>query len=210
MANPQKEQGYTPIANELVEQMAKFNLSSYEWRTLFALWRKTWGWGKTSDRISITQFQKITGLDRRHQFRAIKSLIRRNIVAYSGNGKVKLYRFQKDYTLWKNVAYSGTSAYSGNRALPIQATLSLPIQAPTKEKNTIQKKETQNFSDDVRGRFIPKDEPGSVPDKPEYTPEDEELVQKSLKDLKKQLGMESKKKEKPKGFNNECTEIVRI
>jgi len=58
MASPQKENGFVPIASELVEHFAKVNLSAYEWRTLWVVWRKTWGWQKKQDKISITQFQK--------------------------------------------------------------------------------------------------------------------------------------------------------
>ena len=80
MAKPQKENGFVPIANELVEQLAKVNLSSYAWRTLLALLRKTYGWNKKCDRISISQFQELTGISRRHQSRAIKYLVDRNII----------------------------------------------------------------------------------------------------------------------------------
>ena len=62
MANPQREDGHIDMAHEIAEQLAKINLRPYEWRTLWVLWRKTWGWHKKEDKISITQFQELTEL----------------------------------------------------------------------------------------------------------------------------------------------------
>jgi phage replication O-like protein O len=143
VASPQKENGFTPIANEIVEQLAKTNLNAYEWRTLWALWRKTYGWHKTSDYISISQFQRITTLKRRHQCRALKALKERNIVTYIGDSRVRKYRFQKDYLKWKDVTYKGAITSDGTQVSPNQVTKVSPIWVHTKEyKETIQKKET--------------------------------------------------------------------
>jgi len=46
MANPQREDGHVDIANETIEALAKIYLSSYETQTLFAIFRKTYGWHK--------------------------------------------------------------------------------------------------------------------------------------------------------------------
>lgn len=146
MGSPQKD-GFLKINNEIAEQLAKLNLSSYEWRTLWVLWRKTLGWQKEIDKISITQFQKATGLKRRHQARALKALIDKNIVTYIGNSYIHNYSFQKDYAKWKTVTCKGndskTVTYIGNSPLPVKVTGSLPLKVPTKDnKETIQKKES--------------------------------------------------------------------
>ena len=49
MASPQIEDGYTKIANELLEAISKVNLSSYEFRVIMAIIRKTYGFNKKSD-----------------------------------------------------------------------------------------------------------------------------------------------------------------
>lgn len=146
MVSPQLDDGYLRIAHEIVEQLAKLNLSSYEWRTLWVLWRKTWGWQQKIDKISITQFQKATGLKRRHQARALKALIDKNIVTCIGDSYIYKYSFQKDYTKWKTVTYRGdkgkTVTYKGDSPSPIKVTKPSPIKVPTKDnKETIQKKE---------------------------------------------------------------------
>ena len=151
MASPQKENGHTDIANEIVEILAKVNFRPYESRTLWALWRKTWGWHKKEDRISLTQFQQITRLERRHQHKALKTLIEKNIITRNKDSYIVSYSFQKDYTLWKVVlkqallGNASDGAYSSTAPVLKQAPKVVLKQAPTKEnKETIQKK--SNFS----------------------------------------------------------------
>lgn len=58
MANPQRENGHVDIANELVEALAKMQLSGYESRVIWALWRKTWGWVKKDKKGKIIKDKK--------------------------------------------------------------------------------------------------------------------------------------------------------
>jgi len=80
MANPQRENGHIDIANEIAEKLARTQLSGTEHRILWAVWRKTWGWHKKEDRISLSQLVKMTELDRRSLRRTLKGLIEKNIV----------------------------------------------------------------------------------------------------------------------------------
>jgi phage replication O-like protein O len=118
IANPQLEDGYTIIANEIVEAFARINFSYYESRIVWTLLRRTYGWQKKEDRISISQFQKICGLDRRHISRTLLKLKRRKIVASRGTGHSITYGIQKDYLQWKNVASRGTPKNVASRGTP--------------------------------------------------------------------------------------------
>lgn len=109
-ASPQVEDGHIKIANEIGEVLAKTNLSAYETRILWVIWRKTYGWHKKADQISVTQFQRLTGLHRRHVQRTIKRLMERNIIASTGYSRITTYQFQKDYTKWKDIASKGYPA----------------------------------------------------------------------------------------------------
>ena len=135
-ANPQAEDGHIDIANEIAEVLARINFYPYESRILWVIWRKTYGWHKKVDRISFTQFEKSTGLHRRHIQRTLKHLEERKIiVASKGYGKNATYGFQKDYTKWKDVAYKGyddgkirfNKQARIDRSLPTEAIL--PIEA---------------------------------------------------------------------------------
>ena len=61
MANPQLEDGYTKIANEILEALAGINLSPYEGRALFFLIRKTYGWKKKLTGFLSHNSQKVWG-----------------------------------------------------------------------------------------------------------------------------------------------------
>jgi phage replication O-like protein O len=155
-ASPQKENGYVAIANEITEALAKINLRPYEWRTLWVIFRKTYGWQKKEDKVSVSQFQVLTGLDRRHQRKAIKTLFEKNIIFKGKDSYVKQYGFQKDYTQWKLLPKQAidtppkTIADLSNRVLLKQAIKLLPKQADTKDnKETIQKKGVPTYLQEV-------------------------------------------------------------
>jgi len=101
MAKPQLEDGHTKIANEIVEALARVNLSAYESRVLWCIFRKTYGWNKKSDRISYSQFQEVTGMDRRHLGRTLRLLIERQMITCQGEGQQLEYAIQKDWEQWR-------------------------------------------------------------------------------------------------------------
>jgi len=63
---------YTKIPNALLDSMAE--LGNAELRVLLAIIRKTAGWGKACDVISLTQIGNMTGLARRHIIKALASI----------------------------------------------------------------------------------------------------------------------------------------
>ncbi len=88
MANPQCENGYTKIANEIMEALYQVNLSPYESRIVWFLFRKTYGLKKKIDRISLSQFANNIRLDRRLIHRTLKKLIQKNMItAYKNKTK---------------------------------------------------------------------------------------------------------------------------
>jgi len=101
VAKPQTEDGYLKIACELVEALAKTNLSAHESRVLWCILRKTYGWDKKLDWIAGSQFKKITKLDRRHTFRTLEKLAKRQIIVIHRDDKKKrTYGIQKNYERW--------------------------------------------------------------------------------------------------------------
>ena len=101
MANPQKENGSLPIANELAEAFARLQISGNQWRIVWVILRQTYGWNKKTDKISMTQFQQKSGLKRRHTFRALKDLTDRKIVTKNDTTFITTYGINKDYSQWQ-------------------------------------------------------------------------------------------------------------
>jgi len=102
---PQAENGHVDIANEIVEALCRVQLSGYESRVLWAIFRKTYGWHKKEDRISLSQFQVLTGLPLPKISNTLNRLALRKMVTVTdnGNGKTKSYGFQKVYSLWQGL-----------------------------------------------------------------------------------------------------------
>lgn len=128
MARPQVEDGHIKIACELGEALARVNLSAYESRVLWCIFRKTYGWNKKSDRISYSQFEEVTHIDRRNIGRTIKILLVRQMITCQGDGQQLEYAIQKDYELWKDVGQpplskETTKPLSNQTILPLGSTI---------------------------------------------------------------------------------------
>jgi phage replication O-like protein O len=98
MTRPQLEDGYTRIANELLEAMALTNLSSYEFRILLFIIRKTYGWKKKTDWIALSQISKGTNILKPNVSRTLKKLEHRHMLVRLDHRRIGL---QKDYDKWK-------------------------------------------------------------------------------------------------------------
>ena len=122
MASPQKENGFAPIANEILEALSKtkFIMSSYEWRIIMFLFRQTYGWHTPQKEISLSNFVVGTKIKKSHVCREIKKLVIKNIVTQLGNGYNVKYSFQKNYDLWKPLPNQVIVTKLGNLPLPNQ------------------------------------------------------------------------------------------
>lgn len=102
MASPQKENGYTPIANELLEQLLLFNYPSVSpLKVVLCIARKTYGYSKPDDNISLTQLQKYTNLSRQTVVSCIRWLLNSRIISKTESDlKGTVFKIQKDYEKW--------------------------------------------------------------------------------------------------------------
>lgn len=96
MASPQKENGFTSIANEILEHLSQPGINGSEYRVLIFLLRKTYGFHKKTDKISLSQFQKGTGMKRANVVETIKSLVVKRLLLKEKN----LYSFNKNWEQW--------------------------------------------------------------------------------------------------------------
>ena len=103
MANPQKENGYTAIANEILEHIYKLNLNGTQFRIVLIIWRFTYGFHKTEREMSLAFIAEGIDTTRNHVDRELKALIDRNIVSVSGVGKGRgrLLSVNKNYDQWQ-------------------------------------------------------------------------------------------------------------
>jgi len=141
-ASPQLEDGHTRIANELLEALIAIRLPGEEFRIALAVIRKTYGFNKTMDRISMGQFEKMTGIPRERCRRVMKRLVGKNIITKDGSFWKPTYGPQKNYLLWKSDATpqeEGTPQVGG-RVPPRRGVKVPPRRGDTKDsKDTLQK-----------------------------------------------------------------------
>lgn len=97
---PQLEDGYTRIANDLLDAIIKFDFSKRQQKIVFAVARKTYGFGKKNDDISASQLVEITGLSRANVSRTIAELKKRNVLTVDVGKYGYLIEINKNYLLW--------------------------------------------------------------------------------------------------------------
>ncbi len=142
------DDGYTRIANELLEAVMAADLTARQLKVVLAVIRKTYGFGKKFDRITNTQIAMMTGIHHTHVCKAKNEMIAMNIIVTNGlsigvNKVISEWNFEVSQV-------SESLAKPANKTLANLANGYKPTQLNTKE--TIQKKEkkenTQSSCDD--------------------------------------------------------------
>jgi phage replication O-like protein O len=98
---PQLEDGYTRIACELLEAIARFDFSKRQYKVVLAVIRKTYGYGKKTDDMTITQIANLTGLELGNCSKTVSELgLMRTLLIQQG-----VYGYviglNKNYSEWK-------------------------------------------------------------------------------------------------------------
>lgn len=155
---PQCEDGYTKIANELLEALFKVRIPGESMQIFLMILRKTYGYGKKEDRIALCQFQE-TGISKTHIIRAISKLLEMRIIIKSGTGYNVTYGINKHHGEWQALPKKGTEypkkgtletypikgmevPNKGN-AVPNKGNESTPKRDPQKKKETYTKETIQ-------------------------------------------------------------------
>jgi len=142
------DDGYTRIANELLEAVMAADLTARQLKVVLAVIRKTYGFGKKFDRITNTQIAMMTGIHHTHVCKAKNEMIAMNIIVTNGHS-IGVNKVISDWN-FEVSQVSESLAKVANKTLANSANWYKPTQLNTKE--TIQKKEkkehTQSSGDD--------------------------------------------------------------
>lgn len=119
MASPQCENGFLRLANELVDAFAKTRLAGQEYQVVWAVIRKTYGFGKKSDKISYGQLSAMTGLDRRRVFKIVKDLSKKKVLTITNNGDRRPVTIciNKNYDQWATITKNGAITNNDDRTI---------------------------------------------------------------------------------------------
>ncbi|WP_342135474.1 replication protein [Providencia rettgeri] len=144
------DNGYTRIANELLEAVMLANLTQHQLLVFFAIARKTYGYNKKSDWVGNEQLSKLTGM-LPHKCSAAKSeLFSRGILLaekrhVSINKNIHEWKEKQVYPKKVNLPESG------KKTLPESGKSDYPNQVNTKDNTTKEKKDNKNtMSEEVR------------------------------------------------------------
>ncbi|SSG03844.1 phage replication protein O [Klebsiella pneumoniae] len=152
------DDGFTRIANELLEAVMRAGLSQHQLLVFMAVMRKTYGFNKKSDWVSNEQLSELTGI-LPHKCSAAKSvLVKRGILTQTG----RVIGINKTVSEWSSLPVKGTEKKpylkkvtlpesgkkslpeSGKKSLPESGNTYYPNQVNTKDKHTKDNKDNIN------------------------------------------------------------------
>lgn len=161
MNNPQVEDGFVRICTEIVEAFAKSRFTPAESRILWAVLRFTYGWNRKKDQITISKFCVTTGLSKRDVCRATKSLVDRNILLRTLEGRglhtKSTYWINKDASKWQEGDKIDTLP-QGDKIDTFQGdkidTLLFKLKTPLKTEKNTSYKDTKKNDNKVSNELI--------------------------------------------------------
>ncbi|MFZ2539310.1 MAG: replication protein [Oscillospiraceae bacterium] len=103
MASPQKENGYTPIANELLEAIYGVKLNATQMKILLVICRYTYGFSRISHSLSLSFLAHATGFSTRQISKELSLLISNKVVkviSQSTFSTSRILALNKNYEQW--------------------------------------------------------------------------------------------------------------
>jgi phage replication O-like protein O len=144
---PQTDKGFIQIAcgsqdNDILLALSGFGLTGTELSIILVIIRKTWGWKKKEDYISLSQFEELCNVTRRSIIKSTRSLEDKNIIIRKRfDGKKSLYSFNKNFSTWLNKPTTREQKCLGNRSSHTREQKCTKLgNASIHTKETIQKK----------------------------------------------------------------------
>jgi phage replication O-like protein O len=185
MADVQLENGYTRIANELLEAVLKTPFTATHLKIIMVCWRYLYGFNRKQAELSEGFISKEIGISRRHTSAELKALIDAKVlcvVRESTYTTPRILSFNKDYDEWRY----GTTVPQVKRGSTVEPQFNTPIEpqfntleSGNESKNPGNIDEISN-SEDRYGTTVPQVKRGS-------TVEPEVIhIKKVIKNIKKE------------------------
>ena len=159
MTTPQVEDGYTRIANALLEALARARLSGRELAVALAVVRLTYGYAKKADRLSASQLASVTGIPARKIGELLRSLEAKSIliVERRGSGRIPTIQIDKQIATWSMRAstypHTGVAeptpkrGYVDDKPTPSRGSQPTPKRGYTKERKKEKRREEASSVD---------------------------------------------------------------
>lgn len=136
--------GYTKIANELLDITAKVKLTGTQFRIILAIWRYTYGFNRKSSQLSLTFLSEATKIKKNILKRELDKLIKFKVIIIEKDANFnssRFLRFNKNYEEWDIQSIQSinmdTVSLQVDTIVPTQvdATVSPQVDQEIKKKN---------------------------------------------------------------------------
>lgn len=117
----QLEDGFTRIADQILEEIAKYKLNGTQFRILMVVWRYTYGFSRKDHELSLSFFVKATGLGKTQIDRELKNLIEYKVLIVTKESTFTESRklgFNKKLDEWK-IEYSQQKEVQSAKTLTV-------------------------------------------------------------------------------------------
>lgn len=93
---------FVRVHNTILELLSQAPLRGQQFRCLMFLFRKTYGYNKKEDKISLAEWEKGTGMKRQNVWRELELLIKCNVIFKKSNGpkRPNTWGFNKYHEQW--------------------------------------------------------------------------------------------------------------
>jgi len=151
MANPQKENGFTSIANELLGEILKSDFTLRELKIILTVIRFTYGFNRKEAELSVRYISKATGIKFYHLSDSINTLVSKNVLTINDSDNHKqgrILKLNKDYETWNfESSQRMNSSQKRNGLVPESGTVRVPESGTKKENNK------ENINTSVQNEF---------------------------------------------------------
>jgi len=152
MASPQVENGYLKISNELFDAILSLKISGSAFQILNVIFRKTYGYHKKSDRISLKQFENLTGIKSDNCPRIIQKLEKMNIIIVDRTSRISRFQIQKNYEIWTNSVKIDTVRIDTKNSVRIDTETVSELTLKTVSELTLTKDKKDTFTKESKNK----------------------------------------------------------
>lgn len=159
MANVQPDK-FTRIANELLEEVAKFKFNGTQFRIIMTVWRYTYGFRRKQHEMSLGFIENATGVDRSRIKKELNKLIETNVIEVVKEAtfdKSRILSFNKDYEQWQ-IESQGSKKTEGSKTTTPQGSNKTTPQGSktTPKKESIKENIKEKQIEEIFNHYISK------------------------------------------------------
>lgn len=153
MASPQKENGYTAIANEILEKVMATPFIATHLKIILVCWRYSYGFNKKDAALSESFIANATGISKRYISSELKTLFDCNvlkIIKEASYTSSRVIAFNKNYDEWEY----GTIVPQVNQNSTVESEHSTTVEPQFSTTDELQFHQKRQYKDNIKDIYI--------------------------------------------------------